>query len=48
MTEVSGSLVPKVDSEEIDCILGNRGANHVEIIMKDVRLSPSLSVINQS
>lgn len=36
MAEVSGSPVGKVDSEEIDSsILGNRGANHVEIIMKD-------------
>lgn len=36
MAEVSGSNVRKVDSEEIECILGNRGENHVEIIIKDV------------
>ena len=39
MAEVSGSNVRKVDSEEIECILGNRGENHVEIIIKDVWLS---------
>ena len=47
MAEVSGSLVGKVDSEEINCILGNRGVNHVEVIIKCLTESP-LSAIHRS
>ena len=39
MAEALGSSVGKVDSEEIDCILGNHGANHIEMIIKNGRLS---------
>lgn len=38
MAEALGSPVDKVESEEIDCILGNRRANHIEVIIKNVEL----------